>query len=48
MTSHRTLIIGLDGATFVLIDTLIEAGELPIVLFGIRQDDGLSDSHWPS
>ncbi|HSE36292.1 MAG TPA: alkaline phosphatase family protein, partial [Blastocatellia bacterium] len=29
MTSTRTIIIGLDGATFDLIDPLVEAGELP-------------------
>ena len=42
MTSTRTLIIGLDGATFDLIDPLIESGELPtlksIIAEGVRGD----------
>lgn len=48
MTSPRTLIIGLDGATFDLIDPLVEAGELPtlkrILTEGVR---GILES-WPN
>lgn len=48
MTSPRTLIIGLDGATFDLIDPLIEAGELPtlkrIMSEGVR---GILET-WPN
>lgn len=48
MTSPRTLIIGLDGATFDLIDPLIEAGELPtlkrIMTEGVR---GILET-WPN
>ncbi|HSO75186.1 MAG TPA: alkaline phosphatase family protein [Blastocatellia bacterium] len=48
MTSPRTVIIGLDGATFDLIDPLIEAGELPtlrrIMTEGVR---GILET-WPN
>ncbi|MCI0487454.1 MAG: alkaline phosphatase family protein [Blastocatellia bacterium] len=48
MTSTRTLIIGLDGATFDLIDPMIEAGDLPALerlqASGVR---GVLDT-WPN
>ena len=48
MTSTRTIIIGLDGATFDLIDPLVEAGELPtlkrIMSEGVR---GILET-WPN
>jgi predicted AlkP superfamily phosphohydrolase/phosphomutase len=48
MTSARTIIIGLDGATFDLIDPLVEAGELPtlkrIMSEGVR---GILET-WPN
>lgn len=48
MTSQRTIIIGLDGATFDLIDPLAQAGELPtmkrIMTEGVR---GILET-WPN
>ena len=39
MTPPRTVIIGLDGATFDLIDPLIEAGDLPMLKQIMTDDD---------